>query len=64
MFVMSDGGEKEDGEGRGEAADDKPRWCAVGKRSVHGFPLVYLLKIFFSSFNWFFKKVEINHKLH
>lgn len=46
-FVMSDGGEIEDGcEGRCEVADNKPRWGAVGKRSVHGFPLVYFLKIF------------------
>lgn len=47
---MSDGGEIEDGwecgEGRCEAADHKPRCGAVGKRSVHGFPLVSFLKIF------------------
>lgn len=47
---MSDGGEIEDRweceEGRCEAADHKPRWGAVGKRSVHGFPIVYFLKFF------------------
>lgn len=46
FFITRDGGEGgavcECGEGRGEVADHKPRWGAVSKRSVDGFPLVYL----------------------
>lgn len=42
LFVTRDGAEEGAGCECGEAADHKPRQGAVGKRSVNGFPLVYL----------------------